>query len=149
MKDVRRVLDLKERNKLRIGVLLLSTLGIIVGTIIVYSRIVYEQALAVGTTGGGIGQMISLDNVGPVLGVVLVFSGIIVSPSLFMIFMHASRRVMKKHEPIESQLPSPMFSLSEAATGSESTQSDENEDDAMKMIRDILHPNSEQSTTSE
>ena len=149
MKGVRRVLDLEERKTLRIGVLLLSTLGTIVGTTIVYSRIVYEQALAVGTTGGGSGPVTSLDNIGPVLAVVLLFSGIVVGPSLFMVFWHASRRVIKTHGAIESESPSPMFSPSEIAAWPEATQTRENEDDAMKMIRDILHPNREESTTSD
>ena len=149
MKDVRRVLDLKERNTLRIGVLLLSTLGIIVGTTIVYSKIVYEQALSVGTPGGSSTPIISPDNIGPALSVVLVFSGIVVGPSLFIIFRHASRRIINQREPTESEMPSPIVSLPETATESESTLNEENEEDAMKMIREILHPNGEQSATSE
>lgn len=149
MKDVRNVLDLKKRNTLRVGILLLSTLSIVLGTAIVYSRVVYEQALNVNSTGGGSGSTVYLNNFAPVLTVLLVFSGIIGSPSLCILLLQASKRNPKSQEQTESVLPTPILLSPESESQLESIENLENEDDAMKIIRDILHPKREQSTVSQ
>jgi hypothetical protein len=52
MKNIRDILDLKQKKSLRLGLLLLSTLFMISASALVYAKMIYEKALDVGNTGG-------------------------------------------------------------------------------------------------
>jgi hypothetical protein len=87
MKNSLDILDLKNKKSLRLGLLLLSTLSIIIATSLVYARIFYEKALNVGNTNGGSAGSSSTTLAGggftPMIIVVLAFSAFVISISLF------------------------------------------------------------------
>ena len=147
MRYIRNVLDLKEKKAVRIGLLALSTLSIIVGSAVAYSRMVYQQALNVGSAASGSGSTASRDSP-PVLTVVLVFTGVIISISLFILLREALTRVNKPHDQKESSSASPIFSSTLRTDTQESTTQEESSDDTMKMIRDLLHSDRGQYTES-
>jgi hypothetical protein len=52
MKNIRDILDFKDENVRRLGLLLVSTLIIIIASALAYARLVYEEALKVDNTVG-------------------------------------------------------------------------------------------------
>jgi hypothetical protein len=52
MKSIRDILDFKDENVRRLGLLLVSTLIIIIASALAYARLVYEEALKVNNTVG-------------------------------------------------------------------------------------------------
>src|SRR5713226_1990005 len=99
MKNITGALDRKHKKSLRFGLLLLSTLSIISASILVYARMIYEQALNVGNTNGGStgsGSIISAGgSFSPAIIAVLAFSAFIVSVSLFVFLREASKHISK------------------------------------------------------
>jgi len=87
MRNISDILDLKHKKSLRLGLLLVSTLFIISSSALVYARVVYENALNVGNTSGvttGSGTTAPAgESYPPAMIVVIAFSAIVISISLF------------------------------------------------------------------
>jgi hypothetical protein len=147
MRPIKNVLDLKEKKVVRISLLALSTLSIIVGSAVAYSRVVYEQAINLGSTASGSGSTV-LQGSPPVLAVVLVFTGVVISTSLFILLRKVVMGVNEPHDQEESSSASPLFLSTLRTEMQELTTQEVSPNDAMKMIRDLLHPDREQYTES-
>src|SRR6058998_728793 len=105
MRSITDVLDLKHKKSLRLGLLLLSTLFIISASALVYARVIYEKALNVGnasgvTTGSGTTAPAG-ESFPPAIIVVLAFSAIVISISLFGFL----REAIKHKAPGGRELP--------------------------------------------
>jgi len=111
MRSITDVLDLKHKKSLRLGLLLLSTLFIISASALVYARVIYEKALNVGnasgvTTGSGTTAPAG-ESFPPAIIVVLAFSAIVISISLFGFLRQAIKHISKADGGQESSLTSP------------------------------------------
>ncbi|SRR6266487_4217975 len=111
MKNISDILDLKHKKSLRLGLLLLSTLFIISASALVYARVIYEKALNVGnasgvTTGSGTTAPVG-ESFPPAIIVVIVFSALVISISLFGFLHEAIKHISKAAGGRESSLTSP------------------------------------------
>ncbi len=133
MKDITGALDLNHKKSLRFGLLLLSTLSIISASILVYARMIYEQALNVGNTNGGSTGSGSIISAGgsfpPAIIAVLAFSAFIVSVSVFVFLREASKHIGKTPSGEESSPMSPESTPAGERLGeiSEEKEGDESE----------------------
>src|SRR5207247_4550766 len=98
MENIRHILDLKHKRTLRLGLLLLSTLGILSASALAYSKVVYERALNVGGVGGvatGSGSTtsagVTLEPAAVLLRAVLVF---MISLSITVILDNVSMQIV-------------------------------------------------------
>ena len=105
MRNISDILDLKHKKSLRLGLLLVSTLFIISSSALVYARVVYENALNVGNTSGvttGSGTTAPAgESYPPAIIVVIAFSAIVISISLFGFL----REAIKHKAPGGRELP--------------------------------------------
>jgi|SRR5205809_1405540 len=111
MRNISDILDLKHKKSLRLGLLLLSTLFIISASALVYARVSYENALNVGnasgvTTGSGTTAPAG-ESYPPAMIVVIAFSAIVISISLFGFLREAIKHIRKASGGRESSLTSP------------------------------------------
>ena len=111
MRNISDILDLKHKKSLRLGLLLLSTLFIISASALVYARVIYEKALNVGnasgvTTGSGTTAPAG-ESYPPAMIVVIAFSAIVISISLFGFLREAIKHIRKASGGRESALTSP------------------------------------------
>ena len=111
MRNISDILDLKHRKSLRLGLLLLSTLFIISASALAYARVSYENALNVGnasgvTTGSGTTAPAG-ESFPPSMIVVIVFSALVISISLFGFLREAFKHISKAAGGRESSLTSP------------------------------------------
>ncbi len=87
MRNISDILDLRHKKSLRLGLLLVSTLFIISASALVYARLTYENALNVDNTSGvttGSGTTAPAgESYPPAIIVVIAFSAIVISISLF------------------------------------------------------------------
>jgi hypothetical protein len=99
MKKVRGMLDLKHKTSLRLGLLLLSTLGILGASALAYSRVVFERALNVGGVGGvatGSGSTTSSGlTLSPATVLILAVLVFVIGLSLSLFLGKVSRRIGK------------------------------------------------------
>jgi len=84
MKGMKGLFDLGGKNVLRLGLLVLSTLLIVGGSVFFYDRLVYERALSVGgvITGSGSTTQTGL-NPAPGTILILAVSALLISLSVF------------------------------------------------------------------
>src|SRR5207245_6581758 len=84
MKGMKGLFDLGGKNVLRLGLLVLSTLLIVGGSVFFYDRLVYERALSVGgvITGSGSTTQTGL-NPAPGTILILAVSAVIITLSVF------------------------------------------------------------------
>jgi len=84
MKGMKGLFDLGGKNVLRLGLLVLSTLLIVGGSVFFYDRLVYERALSVGgvITGSGSTTQTGL-NPAPGTILILAVSAVLISLSVF------------------------------------------------------------------
>jgi len=111
MRNISDILDLKHKKSLRLGLLLLSTLFIISASALVYARVSYENALNVGnasgvTTGSGTTAPAG-ESYPPAMIVVIAFSAIVISISLFGFLREAIKNRSKAAVGRGSSLTSP------------------------------------------
>ncbi len=150
MRNLCDFLDLEHKKSLRFGLLLLSTLLIVSASALVYARLVYEQALSVGNTGGvttGSGTTAPTGASFP-LGMiaVLAFSALIISISLFAFLREASKHLRKTSAGRGSSPTGPGPTPSREDDWEEARPGEEGED-KMKIFIDILDPEHEKSAT--
>src|SRR5881396_2644820 len=111
MRNISDILDLKHKKSLRLGLLLVSTLFIISSSALVYARLIYENALNVGNTSGvttGSGTTAPAgESYPPAMIVVIAFSAIVISISLFGFLREAIKHIRKASGGRESSLTSP------------------------------------------
>src|SRR5216117_1470078 len=111
MRNISDILDLKHKKSLRLGLLLVSTLFIMSSSALVYARVVYENALNVGNTSGvttGSGTTAPAgESYPPAMIVVIAFSAIVISISLFGFLREAIKHIRKASGGRESALTSP------------------------------------------
>jgi len=111
MRNISDILDLKHKKSLRLGLLLVSTLFIISSSALVYARLIYENALNVGNTSGvttGLGTTAPAgESYPPAMIVVIAFSAIVISISLFGFRREAIKHIRKASGGRESALTSP------------------------------------------
>ena len=83
MKGMKGPLDLGAKNVLRLGLLVLSTLLIVGGSVFFYDRLVYERALSVGgvITGSGLTTQTGV-NPAPATILILAVSAVLISLSV-------------------------------------------------------------------
>ncbi len=105
MRNISDILDLKHKKSLRLGLLLVSTLFIISSSALVYARVISEKALNVGNTSGvttGSGTTAPAgESYPPAMIVVIAFSAIVISISLFGFL----REAIKHKAPGGRELP--------------------------------------------
>lgn len=105
MRNISDILDLKHKKSLRLGLLLVSTLFIISSSALVYARVISEKALNVGNTSGvttGSGTTAPAgESYPPAIIVVIAFSAIVISISLFGFL----REAIKHKAPGGRELP--------------------------------------------
>src|SRR5205809_6739589 len=105
MINISDILDLKHKKSLRLGLLLVSTLFIISSSALVYARVISEKALNVGNTSGvttGSGTTAPAgESYPPAIIVVMAFSEIVISISLFGLLLEA----IKHKAPGGPELP--------------------------------------------
>ncbi len=97
MKSISDTMALRSKKSLRSGLLLLSTLFIIIASAVVYASMVYEKALEVGNTGGtatGSGSTASAEvSFTPAAIMVVVVAGVVVGLSMFVFLRRASKKI--------------------------------------------------------
>ncbi len=112
MRNITDILDVKHKKSLRLGLLLVSTLFIISASALVYARVSYENALNVGgsasgvTTGSGTTVPVG-ESLPPALIVVIAFSALVISISLFGFLREAIKHMSKASGGRESPLTGP------------------------------------------
>jgi len=84
MKGMKGLLDPGGKNVLRLGLLVLSTLLIVSGSVFFYDRLVYERALSVGGVITGLGST-TQTGLNPAPGTILILavSAVLISLSVF------------------------------------------------------------------
>ena len=86
------VLDLGKKKAFKTGLLVVSTLLIMAGSVFFYNRLVYERALSVSGTIAGSGSTIPTGlNATPATILILAVSAILISLSVFGFLREASR----------------------------------------------------------
>src|SRR2546426_6027904 len=97
MENMRGILDLKHKKTLRMGLLLLSTLGILSASAFAYSRVVFERALNVGGVGGVASGSGSTTSAGvtfsPATVLILAVSVFVIGPSVSLFLGKVSGRI--------------------------------------------------------
>src|SRR5438309_10271845 len=97
MKGMKVLFDLGGKNVLRLGLLLLSTLLIVGGSVFFYDRLVYERALSVRgvITGSGSTTQTGL-NPAPGTILILAISSVLISRSVFGFLREVFRRKVRR-----------------------------------------------------
>jgi hypothetical protein len=131
MKNVRGMPDLKHKKSLRLGLLLLSTLGILGASALAYARVVYERALNVGSVGGvaaGSGSTTSGGaNFAPTTMLILAVLVFVIGLGLFGLLRKVSRRTGKATGGRGSSPTSPVSTSTGEEEWEESPRKDEGE----------------------
>src|SRR6266699_5516930 len=111
MRNISDILDLRHKKSLRLGLLLVSTLFIISASALVYARLTYENALNVDNTSGvttGSGTTAPAgESYPPAIIVVIAFSAIVISISIFGFLREAIKHIGKASGGRESSLTAP------------------------------------------
>ena len=112
MKGMKRLFDLGDKNILRLGLLVLSTLLIVGGSVFFYDRLVYERALSVGgvITGSGSTTQTGL-NPAPGTILILAVSAILISLSVFGFLREAFRGKRNRKALVKESSPTASMSL--------------------------------------
>ena len=131
MENVRDILDLKHKKTLRLGLLLLSTLGILSASALAYSRVVYERALNVGSVGGvatGSGSTASSGmTLSPATVLILAVLVFVIGLSVSIFLGKMSKRIGKTTGGPESSPTNPVSKSPEGEEWEESPTKDERE----------------------
>ena len=108
---VRDGMDLKHKKTLRLGLLLLSTLIIIGASALVYDRVIYENALNVGNTGGvSTGSTPTAPSgLNLILGTIIILGGVaaVIGLSIFGLLREAVKHVKNSPDEQESSSTHP------------------------------------------
>jgi len=104
--------DLGGKNVLRLGLLVLSTLLIVGGSVFFYDRLVYERALSVGgvITGSGSTTQTGL-NPAPGTILILAVSAVLISLSVFGFLREVFRGKRNRKTAAKESSPTAMVSL--------------------------------------
>ena len=112
MENIRHILDLKHKRTLRLGLLLLSTRGILSASALAYSKVVYERALNVGGVGGvatGSGSTTSAGvTLSPATVLILAVLVFMIGLSITVLLAKVSRRIVKTSGGPESSSTNPV-----------------------------------------
>ena len=150
MESLKHVLDLKRNRRVRMSLLLASTLIIITTSLLAYGRITYEFTLAIGNTGqsalgpptsAGVGIVFAMIAVAAILG----FGAIL---SIFGSLRNMSKRiteiVVREPSPKDSVLPSQeKAEWEEASTQRESKATDD------EILQALWHTKEKKTGTAE
>jgi len=111
MKGMKGLFDLGGNNVLRLGLLVLSTLLIVGGSVFFYDRLVYERAFSVGgvITGGSTTQ--TGLNPAPATILILAVSAVLISLSLFGFLREAFRGRRNRRALAKESSPTDSVSL--------------------------------------
>src|SRR2546426_5343495 len=112
MKGMKVLFDLGGKNVLRLGLLVLSTLLIVGGSIFFYDRLVYERALSVGgvITGSGSTTQKGL-NPAPATILILAVSAVLISLSVFGFLREVFRGKRNRRALAKESSPTDSVSL--------------------------------------
>ena len=112
MKGMKGLLDPGGKNVLRLGLLVLSTLLIVSGSVFFYDRLVYERALSVGgvITGSGSTTQTGL-NPAPGTILILAVSAVLISLSVFGFLREVFRGKRNRKTAAKESSPTAMVSL--------------------------------------
>src|SRR2546426_12665403 len=112
MKGMKVLFDLGGKNVLRLGLLVLSTLLIVGGSVFFYDRLVYERALSVGgvITGSGSTTQTGL-NPAPGTILVLAVSTLLISLSMFGFLREVFRGKRNRKALTKESYPTASVSL--------------------------------------
>ena len=112
MKGMKVLFDLGGKNVLRLGLLVLSTLLIVGGSVFFYDRLVYERALSVGgvITGSGSTTQTGL-NPAPGTILILAVSAVLISLSVFGFLREVFRGKRNRKTAAKESSPTAMVSL--------------------------------------
>ena len=131
MENIRHILDLKHKRTLRLGLLLLSTLGILSASALAYSKVVYERALNVGGVGGvatGSGSTTSAGvTLSPATVLILAVLVFMIGLSITVLLAKVSRRIVKTSGGPESSRTNPVSTSPTGEEWEESPTKDEGE----------------------
>ena len=131
MENIRHILDLKHKRTLRLGLLLLSTLGILSASALAYSKVVYERALNVGGVGGiatGSGSTTSAGvTLSPATVLILAVLVFMIGLSITVLLAKVSRRIVKTSGGPESSSTNPVSTSPGGEEWEESPTKDEGE----------------------
>jgi len=150
MESLKHLLDLKPNRRVRMSLLLASTLIIITTSLLAYGRITYEFTLAIGNTGqsalgpptsAGVGIVFAMIAVAAILG----FGAIL---SIFGSLRNMSKRiteiVVREPSPKDSVLPSQeKAEWEEASTQRESKATDD------EILQALWHTKEKKTGTAE
>jgi hypothetical protein len=141
MKKIRDILAFERKNLRGLGLLLLSTLIIIIASALAYARVVYEQALNLGNPSGVTAGSNSTASAATSLGlatiVILVVPALLTGLSIFSFRHKLSMRFANTPGRSES-----------SPTGPVSLPTRILDEDTMKIFRDILDPEPEKPATT-
>jgi hypothetical protein len=112
VKGVKGLFDLGGKNVLRLGLLVLSTVLIVGGSVFFYDRLVYERALSVGgaITGSGSTTQTGL-NPAPGTILILAVSAVLISLSVFGFLREVFRGKSYRKSLAKESLPTASVSL--------------------------------------
>ena len=131
MENIRHILDLKHKRTLRLGLLLLSTLGILSASALAYSKVVYERALNVGGVGGvatGSGSTTSAGvTLSPATVLILAVLVFVIGLSITVLLAKVSRRIGKTSDGPETSPTDPVSTSPGGEEWEESATKDEGE----------------------
>ena len=145
MESIKRIMALKPKRKVRLGLLLVSTSIIVIASLVAYNRITYEFPLAVGNTGqSALGPPTSA-------GVGIVFAMIVVAAILgfgaILGIFGSLRTVSNRISEIVVREPSPE-SQKEAEWEDASTQSESKATDD-EILKALWHSKDTKTGTAE
>ena len=145
MESIKRIMALKPKRKVRLGLLLVSTSIIVIASLVAYNRITYEFPLAVGNTGqSALGPPTSA-------GVGIVFAMIVVAAILgfgaILGIFGSLRTVSNRISEIVVREPSPE-SQKEAEWEDASTQTEHKATDD-EILKALWHSKDKKTGTAE